>query len=238
MLDFKPTLELLLPLWHSVKNFPYLICTFWMTIIFPNHNWPKLEYIVLNKKNEAKNHLVDVFVTFGLQVEARTSFLINLLVICLLRTNPWLWQVTRMRRKRKTIFLRLFFILNLFCSRFTETQKSMFAFCGGFNRFYNQRCTQVENPGEGVAQIFAKIPRGGGSRLSGKIARGVTYFGFYCIFINKSYEVCLRRSYIYPPPSPPPCVHLCQQSKIQWLQNFKIFNWLFVFSWNCYIHNW
>ncbi len=35
------------------------------------------------------------------------------------------------------------------------------------------RCTLVENPGEGVPQVFATIPRGGGSRLAGKIARRV-----------------------------------------------------------------
>jgi hypothetical protein len=33
------------------------------------------------------------------------------------------------------------------------------------------RCTRVENPGEGVQDVFAKIPRGG-SRVVGKIARG------------------------------------------------------------------
>jgi hypothetical protein len=33
------------------------------------------------------------------------------------------------------------------------------------------RCTRVENPGEGVTPIFAKIPEGG-ARLSGKIAKG------------------------------------------------------------------
>jgi hypothetical protein len=32
------------------------------------------------------------------------------------------------------------------------------------------RCTRVKNPGEGVLEVFAKIPRG--SRLSGKNARG------------------------------------------------------------------
>jgi hypothetical protein len=36
---------------------------------------------------------------------------------------------------------------------------------------YNHRCTRVKNPGEGIAQVFDKIPMGVGSRLSGKIFR-------------------------------------------------------------------
>jgi hypothetical protein len=31
---------------------------------------------------------------------------------------------------------------------------------------------QVENPGDGVPEVFAKIPGGEGERLSGKIAWG------------------------------------------------------------------
>jgi hypothetical protein len=34
-------------------------------------------------------------------------------------------------------------------------------------------CTRVENPEEGLPEIFAKISRG--SRLSGKVARGVLF---------------------------------------------------------------
>jgi hypothetical protein len=49
--------------------------------------------------------------------------------------------------------------------------------------------------------FFAKIPRG--SRLSGKIARGGSpYFGFYCIFINKCFEICLRGVLYLPFPLP------------------------------------
>ena len=51
------------------------------------------------------------------------------------------------------------------------------------------RCTQVKNPGDGVAHIFAKTPRG--SRL-----------GFHCIFINKSFEICLGGPMFTFPPSP------------------------------------
>ncbi len=74
------------------------------------------------------------------------------------------------------------------------------------------RCTRVENPGEGVPDVFAKIPRG--SRLSGKIAWvGSPYFGFYCIFINKCFEICLRGVLYLPSPlpqlNPPVCIYGC-----------------------------
>jgi len=57
----------------------------------------------------------------------------------------------------------------------------------------SHRFTRVENPGDGVPEVFAKIPRG--SRLSGKIAKGAggsPYFGFYYIFINQCFEICMR----------------------------------------------
>jgi hypothetical protein len=40
----------------------------------------------------------------------------------------------------------------------------------------------VENPGEGVPEVFAKIPRGGGSRLLGKIAWGRPLFWVLLLF--------------------------------------------------------
>ncbi len=57
--------------------------------------------------------------------------------------------------------------------------------------------------GRGYMMFFAKIPRG--SRFSGKIAwgGGSPYFGFYCIFINKCFEICLRGVLYLPPPPPP-----------------------------------
>ncbi len=45
----------------------------------------------------------------------------------------------------------------------------------------NNRCTRVENPGEGVAQIFAKIP--GGQGLPNKIA-GVPFLGFIVFLLT------------------------------------------------------
>jgi hypothetical protein len=64
-----------------------------------------------------------------------------------------------------------------------------------YNPYLNHRCTQDENPREGVALISPKS-LGRGSRLSGKIAWEATYLGFYCIFINKSFEIWLGGSYI------------------------------------------
>jgi hypothetical protein len=37
----------------------------------------------------------------------------------------------------------------------------------------------VENPGEGLPEVFAKIPRG--SKLAGKTVSGAPFFGFYCL---------------------------------------------------------
>ena len=69
------------------------------------------------------------------------------------------------------------------------------------------RCTLVENPGKGVAQVFTKIPRGGGgSRLSGKIS------GFIAFLLTSILKFAWGvGSYIYPPPSPltPLCASMC-----------------------------
>ncbi len=63
---------------------------------------------------------------------------------------------------------------------------------------------------------------GGGSRLSGKLPGGSLYFGFYCICINKCFEICLR-GVLYLPSTPPhPCVHL-------WLGGFLENNYVVIF---------
>jgi hypothetical protein len=74
------------------------------------------------------------------------------------------------------------------------------------------RCTRVENPGEGVRDVFAKIPRGvNGFRKN--CQGGSTYFAFYCIFINKFSENLPGvgpggGAVSYPPPPPPPvCIY-------------------------------
>ncbi len=80
-------------------------------------------------------------------------------------------------------------------------------------KIFNQRCTRVENPGDGIAQIFSKIPWGGGggfTKLSGQNCQGVPSFGFYCILIY--IFICLGGLMFTLPPSPR-CVHLCIQCK-------------------------
>jgi hypothetical protein len=68
------------------------------------------------------------------------------------------------------------------------------------------RCTRVKNPGEGVAQIFAKNP--GGQVFQEKLPGRSPYFGYYCIFINKSFEIRLWGLKFNLPLPSPPCVHL------------------------------
>jgi hypothetical protein len=64
--------------------------------------------------------------------------------------------------------------------------------------------------GRGYLMFFAKIPRGVKAFRKNCLG-GSPYFGFYCIFINKCFEICLRGVlYIPSPHLPPPCVHLCQ----------------------------
>ena len=74
---------------------------------------------------------------------------------------------------------------------------------------YVHKCTGVENPREGVPDVFCQNPQGGGgSRLSGKIAWGSPYFRFYCIFINKCFEICLRGVIYLPSPHlAPVCIY-------------------------------
>jgi hypothetical protein len=43
------------------------------------------------------------------------------------------------------------------------------------------RCTRVENPGEWVPEVFAKIPSTG-QGFHEKLPGGSPYFGFYCNF--------------------------------------------------------
>jgi hypothetical protein len=65
------------------------------------------------------------------------------------------------------------------------------------------RCTRVENPGEGVRNVFAKIPRRG-QGFQEKLLGGSTYFAFYCIFINKFFENLPGGCCFIPPPPPLP----------------------------------
>ncbi len=89
-------------------------------------------------------------------------------------------------------------------------------------------CAQVENPGEGVCDVFAKIPRG--SRLSGKIAGRVHLFGFYCIFINKFFKTFPGGQCYFITPSPlPVCIYgvemlVFEVSIISWLSRCRFLN--------------
>jgi hypothetical protein len=65
--------------------------------------------------------------------------------------------------------------------------------------YSNNRRSIIENPlyidahglkvqGEGILMFLSESLGGWGSRLSGRIARGVHYFGFNCNFIDKGFE--------------------------------------------------
>ena len=62
----------------------------------------------------------------------------------------------------------------------------------------DQRDTWVLNPGEGVAQIFAWD-----QGYLDKIASGIRYLGFYCIFISNFLKICLGGGGLYYIPLPP-----------------------------------
>ncbi len=66
--------------------------------------------------------------------------------------------------------------------------------------------------------FFAKIPRGGGGQGSQEKlpggGGGSHYFGVYCIFINKCFEICLRGYNIYPPP--PLCASMSLSGNKKW----------------------
>jgi hypothetical protein len=61
------------------------------------------------------------------------------------------------------------------------------------------RFTPVENPGEGVPEVFAKIPRG--SRVPGKIARGPPILGFIAFLLTSVLKFAKGDLYL-PSPSP------------------------------------
>ncbi len=83
----------------------------------------------------------------------------------------------------------------------------------------SHQSTRVENTGEQVPEVFAKITRGGQGfqeklpRGGGGWVGGNPYFGFYCIFNNKCFEIFLRRvlylpSLYTPHPPPPVCIYV------------------------------
>ncbi len=73
--------------------------------------------------------------------------------------------------------------------------------------------------GRGYLMFFAKIPKGVKAFRKNCLGGGSPYFGFYCIFINKCFEIRLRVVLYLPsplPPSPPPCVYLWLGSVMVW----------------------
>ncbi len=69
---------------------------------------------------------------------------------------------------------------------------------------HTHRCTRVENPGEGVAYIFAW-----GSMLSGKIAWGSPNLAVIAFLLTRFFFNLPGGGFLYHFPSSPPCVHLC-----------------------------
>ncbi len=64
--------------------------------------------------------------------------------------------------------------------------------------------------GRGYLMFLAKIPRGG-QGFQEKLPGGSPYFGFYCIFINKCLEICLRGVLYLPSPHLTPlCASMIQ----------------------------
>jgi hypothetical protein len=64
----------------------------------------------------------------------------------------------------------------------------------------------------GDLKFFAKIPWGRGQGFQEKLPGGFPYFGSYCIFKIKCFEICMgggggggEESYTYHPPSPLVC---------------------------------
>ncbi len=77
------------------------------------------------------------------------------------------------------------------------------------NEFLSIDAHGLKIQGRGYGMFLPKFL--GGWRVSGKIAWGSTYFGFYCIFINKFFKNLPGGCCFIPSPHPPhpPCVHLC-----------------------------
>jgi hypothetical protein len=70
-------------------------------------------------------------------------------------------------------------------------------------------CTRVENPGEGVRDVFAKIPRGGVKGFGKNCLGGPPILGFIAFLLTSFLKICLGGAVSSPlTPLTPPCVHL------------------------------
>jgi hypothetical protein len=57
--------------------------------------------------------------------------------------------------------------------------------------FHNHRCTRVENPGEGVRDVFAKMPRGGQGFQEKLPGGGPPILGFIAFLLTSFSKICL-----------------------------------------------
>ena len=75
-----------------------------------------------------------------------------------------------------------------------DVSSSFFFECQVLGMRGEHRCTRVKNAGEGVPDVFAKIPRGGG---------GPPISGFIAFLLTSVLKFAWGGYYINPPPSPP-----------------------------------
>ncbi len=75
---------------------------------------------------------------------------------------------------------------------------------------------------EGVLEVFAKIPGGGGSRLSGKIARGVHLFWvtFIAFLLTSFLKICL--GVLFHTPLTPLCASMTEKVNLVDLSDFRL----------------
>jgi hypothetical protein len=103
--------------------------------------------------------------------------------------------------KNMRIIQRWIFLTKKICKNWKNV------FCSVFP--IEHRCTPVKNPGEGVRDVFAKIPR----RVKAfwkNCLWGSPYFGFYCILLTSFSKICLGSPpgvAFSSPPHPPVCIY-------------------------------
>ncbi len=83
------------------------------------------------------------------------------------------------------------------------------------------RCTRVENPGEGVRDVFAKIP-GGGQGFQEKLPGGPPILRFIAFLLTSFSKICLGGCCFIPPlpPLTPPPVYIYASTRISTFRYF------------------